>query len=172
MGRVQRLSLVVLAGLSLAAAAFLGSVLWQLWRGGAEGALLATQTALPKAGVENRAGTGMEKTVAVRPPQEYASARSGWIFKRPWQRMNPAPVEDASGAAIPQASPAPYQSNYVVKGILFGAGPPVVALAEKSTGRIFNATVGETVGDEEVVLIRASFAILRRGDQEVRLELP
>ncbi len=171
--RARQIALLALAGLCLISAVFLGSVLWQLWRGGPGDLLEATGASRPP---QEILSPGKEKGGGVIAPRMDgvagatrmggASHVSGWIFKKPWQRVNPAPEGAAPGA------PPSYQSNYSVKGIVFGAGPPVVVLAEKNTGRIINATVGETVGDEEVVQIRASYVILRRGSQEASLELP
>lgn len=177
--RARQIALLALVGLCLISAAFLGSVLWQLWRGGPGDLLEATGASRPP---QETLSSGKGKGGMVIAPQMDgvagatrmggASHMSGWIFKKPWQRVNPA-TEGASapGGAAPGAPPS-YQSNYSVKGIVFGAGPPVVILAEKNTGRIINAMVGETVGDEEVVQIRASYVILRRGSQEASLELP
>jgi hypothetical protein len=154
---VARRVLLLVDGLLLLAAAFLGVRLYEAW--GARGPTLP-RAAPPTVSTEAEAPPA---AASPRPPlTAFAVVAERNLFSPTRTETAPEPLRPATGAGAP-APPAPKPRLYGI--VLLAEGRGRAYLEDVQRRRVFAYSVGDLVGDARLEQIKPDRVVLRRGGE-------
>jgi hypothetical protein len=161
---MTRRLLLVVDGVLLVAAAFLGVRLYEAWQVRAPGASLESSAAAPSEPPPPTAAPSPEP-----PLTTYATVAERNLFSPNRTETAPEPPKTAAGPAAPAAPPAPKPKLYGV--VLLPEGRGRAYLEDAQRKRIFAYSVGDVVGDARLEQIKADRVVLRRGSESFEVLL-
>jgi hypothetical protein len=160
---VSRRLLLLIDGLLLLAAAYLGLRLYETW-----------SASLPVAPTETAPAATAEPppprpALAAAPPlTAYATVAERNLFSPTRTETPPEPPRPTTGTAAP-APPAPKPRLYGV--VLLPEGRGRAYLEDAQRRRVFGYSVGDLVGDARLEQIKADRVVLRRGSESFEVLL-